>query len=103
MGDGIIGDLRNVVVVVAAIVGGPIPALIAAAVAAAFRVHHGGQIRQQRRDPSPTKLRRRADLEEAARCRSPRRDFGFRVPQFGKQASAVLVVERSLVRETEAT
>jgi len=43
MGPGIIGDLRNVVVAVAAIVGGPIPALIAAAVAAAFRIHHGGQ------------------------------------------------------------
>ena len=43
MGFGIFGDLRNVVVAVAAIVGGPVPALIAAAVAAAFRVHQGGQ------------------------------------------------------------
>jgi diguanylate cyclase (GGDEF)-like protein/PAS domain S-box-containing protein len=43
MGPGVIGDLRNVVVAVAAIVGGPIPALITAAAAAAFRIHLGGQ------------------------------------------------------------
>jgi diguanylate cyclase (GGDEF)-like protein/PAS domain S-box-containing protein len=42
LGFGIIGDLRNVVVAVAAIVGGPIPALIAAVAAAAFRIHLGG-------------------------------------------------------------
>src|SRR3984957_11568106 len=41
---GIIGDLRNVVIAVAAVVGGPIPALITAAVAIAFRIHLGGQI-----------------------------------------------------------
>jgi diguanylate cyclase (GGDEF)-like protein/PAS domain S-box-containing protein len=43
MGPGVIGDLRNVVVAVAAIVGGPIPALMAATAAAAFRIHLGGQ------------------------------------------------------------
>jgi diguanylate cyclase (GGDEF)-like protein/PAS domain S-box-containing protein len=43
MGPGIIGDLRNVVIAVAAIVGGPGPALIAAAAGAAFRIHLGGQ------------------------------------------------------------
>ena len=44
VGPGIIGDLRNVVIAVAAVVGGPIPALITAAVAIAFRIHLGGQI-----------------------------------------------------------
>jgi diguanylate cyclase (GGDEF)-like protein/PAS domain S-box-containing protein len=44
VGPGIFGDLRNVVVAVAAIVGGPIPALITAAVAIAFRIHLGGEI-----------------------------------------------------------
>src|SRR3984957_1203960 len=44
VGPGIIGDLRNVVVAVAAVVGGPIPAFITAAVAIAFRIHLGGHI-----------------------------------------------------------
>lgn len=44
VGPGIIGDLRNVVLAVAALVGGPIPALITAAVAIAFRIHLGGHI-----------------------------------------------------------
>jgi diguanylate cyclase (GGDEF)-like protein/PAS domain S-box-containing protein len=43
LGPGIIGDFRNVVVAVAAVVGGPIPAVIAATVAIAYRVHLGGQ------------------------------------------------------------
>ena len=43
MGPGIVGDLRNVVIAVAAIVGGPIAALIAAAAAMEFRIHLGGQ------------------------------------------------------------
>ena len=44
VGPGIIGDLRNVVVAVAAVVGGPVPAFITAAVAVAFRIHLGGHI-----------------------------------------------------------
>jgi diguanylate cyclase (GGDEF)-like protein/PAS domain S-box-containing protein len=44
VGPGIIGDLRNVVVAVAAVVGGPIPAFITAVVAIAFRIHLGGHI-----------------------------------------------------------
>jgi diguanylate cyclase (GGDEF)-like protein/PAS domain S-box-containing protein len=43
MGPGIFGDFRNVVVAVAALVGGPIPAVIAATIAIAFRIHLGGQ------------------------------------------------------------
>ncbi len=43
LGPGIIGDFRNVVIVVAAIIGGPIPALVTAAVAAAYRIHLGGE------------------------------------------------------------
>ena len=43
MGPGIIGDFRNVVIVVAAIIGGPIPALVTAAVAAIYRIHLGGE------------------------------------------------------------
>ncbi len=43
MGPGLIGDLRNVVIAVAAIVGGPVPALAAAAVAAIYRIYLGGQ------------------------------------------------------------
>ncbi len=43
MGPGIIGDFRNVVIAVAAIVGGPVPALVAAAAAAVYRIHLGGQ------------------------------------------------------------
>ncbi len=43
MGPGIIGDLRIVVIAVAAIVGGPVPALVTAAVAAAYRIHLGGE------------------------------------------------------------
>ena len=42
MGPGIIGDLRNVVMAVAAIIGGPVPALVAAAVAAVYRTYLGG-------------------------------------------------------------
>jgi len=43
MGEGFIGDLRNVVIAVAAIVGGPVAALVAAAAAAVYRVSLGGQ------------------------------------------------------------
>jgi EAL domain-containing protein (putative c-di-GMP-specific phosphodiesterase class I) len=43
IGPGIIGDFRNAVIAIAAIVGGPIPALVAAAAAAAYRVYLGGQ------------------------------------------------------------
>jgi diguanylate cyclase (GGDEF)-like protein/PAS domain S-box-containing protein len=44
VGPGFIGDLRNVVIAIAAIVGGPLPALTAAAAAAALRVYFGGQL-----------------------------------------------------------
>ena len=43
IGPGIIGDFRNAVIAIAAIIGGPIPALVAAAGAAAYRVYLGGQ------------------------------------------------------------
>ncbi len=43
MGPGFIGDLRHVVIAVAAIVGGPVPALIAALAAIMYRVGSGGQ------------------------------------------------------------
>ncbi len=43
MGPGIIGDFRNVVIVVAAIVGGPVPALVTTAVAAVYRTYLGGE------------------------------------------------------------
>lgn len=43
IGPGIIGDFRNAVIAIAAIVGGPVPTLIAAAAAAAYRVYVGGQ------------------------------------------------------------
>jgi diguanylate cyclase (GGDEF)-like protein/PAS domain S-box-containing protein len=43
MGPGFIGDLRHVVIAVAAIVGGPIPALVAALTAMAYRILSGGQ------------------------------------------------------------
>ena len=43
LGPGFISDLRHVVIAVAAIVGGPVPALIAALAAAAYRIHSGGQ------------------------------------------------------------
>ncbi len=43
MGPGLIGDLRNVVIAVAAIVGGPVPALVAALAAVVYRIHLGGQ------------------------------------------------------------
>ncbi|CAN5352817.1 hypothetical protein BH10PSE7_BH10PSE7_24720 [soil metagenome] len=43
IGNGLIGDLRNAVIAIAAIVGGPVPALVAAAAAAIYRIHLGGQ------------------------------------------------------------
>ena len=43
MGPGVIGDLRNVVMAVAAIVGGPVPTLVAATTAAVYRIYLGGQ------------------------------------------------------------
>ncbi len=42
MAPGIIGDLRNAAIAIAAIVGGPVPALIATAAAIVFRVQLGG-------------------------------------------------------------
>ena len=43
MGAGFVGDLRHVVIAVAAIVGGPVPALIAALTAMVYRFASGGQ------------------------------------------------------------
>ena len=43
MGPGVIGDLGNVVMAVAAIVGGPVPTLVAATTAAVYRIYLGGQ------------------------------------------------------------
>src|SRR4029078_2761279 len=40
--DGVIGDLRNAVIVIAALVGGPFAALVAASIAAAYGVYRGG-------------------------------------------------------------
>jgi EAL domain-containing protein (putative c-di-GMP-specific phosphodiesterase class I) len=41
---GIVGDLRNAVIAIAAIVGGPIPAMVAAMTAVGYRVYLGGQV-----------------------------------------------------------
>ena len=43
MGQGVIGDLRGVVIATAALVGGPIPAVAAALAASAYRLAFGGQ------------------------------------------------------------
>ena len=44
VGPGFIGDLRYVVIAIAAIIGGPLPALAAAAAAAVLRINFGGQL-----------------------------------------------------------
>jgi len=43
MGPGLLGDLRNVIIAVAALVGGPVPALIASLAAVTYRILLGGQ------------------------------------------------------------
>ena len=44
VGPGFIGDLRYVVIAIAAIIGGPLPALAAAAAAPVLRINFGGQL-----------------------------------------------------------
>ena len=60
-----------------------------------------GEFRQQRRDPPPAKLHRRADPQKTAGCRAARRNLGFGVAQFGEDAAAMFVIERPLVGQAE--
>ena len=61
-----------------------------------------GELRQQRRDPAPAKLHRRADLQKPSGGRAARRDLSLRVAQARKDALAMLVIERALVGQAEA-
>jgi hypothetical protein len=62
-----------------------------------------GEFGQQRSDPTPTELHRRANPQDASGCRPSRRHLGFGVPQVFKDVPAMLVIERALVGQTETS